>query len=208
MNILYTTRIEEACVKALSIKNIETSLYSRLKKVVESNSEPPEEKKTADGSNSRTIPFNLVSEVSKLLIAEYLKDGSEGTSKFWLHELIKGSQLILEKPKPKTKSKELEQRLQNILRDQSNQEYYRMVSQVDPKFSVPATPREPLADILSEKKSTESRETYRQVSAIINIAFTIIAVFVAIYWISPGFSQNIGNVSILNKISRIRINGF
>jgi len=197
MKVLVTKNIEIACQAALANPDIDTAL--RVKLNTQLNNEQP----TDLDANGIKISVESLKELSTFLLKCETNNGNEkAQSKFWVHELLKGSKVCFDVLLPKPRSDTLEQRLQNIARDMNNQEYYRMVSGVDPNFSVPATPRNPdayaNAIILSD-----SKETKQQITAIINILFTIVAVFVAVYWVSYAVTNVISWRVLMSLFSSI-----
>jgi len=115
------------------------------------------------------------------------KDGKLGNeigfSRFWLHELLKGSDIYVEKRKDRVKNPQLMARLEQILEEQANKEYVRMISNVASSYDVETF----------KLLDTEEFSSIRgQLTAIINITFTMVAVFAAVYHVAQTITGDTG----------------
>ncbi|CAG8658000.1 8177_t:CDS:2 [Acaulospora morrowiae] len=120
------------------------------------------------------FPFSL------LLFAHSL---SYGFSRYWLHELLTGSGVYVDPRKEKIKSPELIARLETILAEQANKEYARMIGRVASSYDVETF------KILD----TEEFQSFRgQLTAIVNITFTVVAVFAAVYHVAQNITGDTG----------------
>ncbi|KAI8995927.1 endoplasmic reticulum-based factor for assembly of V-ATPase-domain-containing protein [Gaertneriomyces semiglobifer] len=135
---------------------------------------------TASDDVPSTIDHQTVVQVSKALQASEGKDSSE----YSLHALLRGSKVYMDRPKERVKSPELVRILENIKADLANKEYAEMVRHVSTfreRDNVPAS-----------SIGNDLRDAFRQMTAIINVIFSILAVFMAVYWVSGTVTRDIG----------------
>ncbi|KAJ2828948.1 hypothetical protein IWW50_001113 [Coemansia erecta] len=131
----------------------------------------------------------------KLLSQELLKGGESGA---WIHQLLRGSKLHIEKPQPKPRNPELVARLDKIKRQLKEQEYQRMtvnVAQSASKASeylpaVPGVRAGQATGAVSMKQ--ELRDANKTISAIINIIFSALGVGFAVGYASYTLTSEIG----------------
>ncbi|RKP08711.1 endoplasmic reticulum-based factor for assembly of V-ATPase-domain-containing protein [Thamnocephalis sphaerospora] len=96
---------------------------------------------------------------------------------YWLHELLRGSGIYVEPPIPEpAQNPELAARLNAIRAAQANGEYTRMVGHVAPHLVLPGMEHNE-ASVMQEW-----RQSRRQLTAIMNVIFSIIGVFTAMFW--------------------------
>ncbi|CAG8492012.1 7868_t:CDS:2 [Paraglomus occultum] len=167
--VVLTDRIRSAVYQALNSPDFDNSAKSRLRNYL----------KTSSG-----IPLDLMKEVSNFLVSKDGKLGNEiGFSRFWLHELLKGSGIFVEKRKDRVKNPQLMARLEQILAEQANKEYVRMISNVASSYDVETF----------KLLDTEEFSSIRgQLTAIINITFTMVAVFAAVYHVAQTITGDTG----------------
>ncbi|KAG9289336.1 hypothetical protein G9A89_007897 [Geosiphon pyriformis] len=143
------------------------------------------------------LPLDLVKQVSKFLVNRDGKLGKEiGLSNYWLHELLTGSGVYVEPKKEKVKNPKLMARLEEILAGQANKEYARMIARVASSYDVETF----------KLLDTEEFGTIRgQLTAIINITFTVVAVFAAVYHVSQSITGDIGMRVLLASVGSLVI---
>ncbi|CAG8449617.1 1900_t:CDS:2 [Diversispora eburnea] len=167
--LVLTDRIRGAVRQALQSPDFDESAKRRLKSYLTSSS---------------CIPLDLMKEVSKFLTNRDGKLGKEiGLSEFWLHELLNESGVYVEPRKKETKDPELLARLESILADQANKEYARMVGKVASSYDV---------ETFKILDTEEFQSVRGQLTAIINITFTIVAVFAAVYHVAQNITGDTG----------------
>ncbi|CAG8767719.1 675_t:CDS:2, partial [Acaulospora colombiana] len=104
-------------------------------------------------------------------------------SRYWLHELLTGSGVYVDPRKERVKSPELLARLEAILAEQANKEYARMIGRVASSYDVETF----------KLLDTEEFQSFRgQLTAIINITFTVVAVFAAVYHVAQNITGDTG----------------
>ncbi|KAI9296431.1 hypothetical protein K502DRAFT_323776 [Neoconidiobolus thromboides FSU 785] len=189
MNIKVTTQIYEACNQVLQVSTVDNNLKKKIESKLKPNNN--NNNNTNNEEEDLNISMELLIQISQFLLAIERKDGKDVTkSKYWVHELVSGSSIYFNKPKTAKRDEQLDQRLQEINTDNENQAYYRMVTNVDPTFRFQNDRdndnHHPLPTL-----SENIKETNQQLTAIVNIALTIVAVFVAVYWVSYTFSSDI-----------------
>ncbi|RHZ70261.1 hypothetical protein Glove_273g8 [Diversispora epigaea] len=174
--LVLTERIRSAVCQALQSPEFDESAKQRLKSYLK--------------SSSPYIPLDLMKEVSKFLTSRDGKLGKEiGLSRFWLHELLTGSGVYAEqRKKEKTKNPELIARLESILAEQANKEYARMVGRVASSYDV---------ETFKILDTEEFQNVRSQLTAIINITFTIVAVFAAVYHVAQNITGDTGTRVLL-----------
>ncbi|KAJ2452283.1 hypothetical protein EV183_003019 [Coemansia sp. RSA 2336] len=125
---------------------------------------------------SKAVPLSSI----KLLSRKLQESGQD----IWIHQLLQGSQLHVEPPKPKPRNPELKARLDKIQQELDEQEYQRMTANVAPmsKAAIPGVRSGQSATSASIKK--EFREANKTISAIINILFSAIGVGFAVGYAS------------------------
>uniref|UniRef100_A0A1D1ZFQ8 Transmembrane protein 199 n=1 Tax=Anthurium amnicola TaxID=1678845 RepID=A0A1D1ZFQ8_9ARAE len=167
--LVFTDRIRSAVYQALNSPEFDNSAKSRLRNYLKSSS---------------GIPLDLMKEVSSFLVSKDGKLGNEiGFSRFWLHELLKGSGIYIEKRKDRVKNPQLMARLEQILAEQANKEYARMIGRVASSYDVETF----------KLLDTEEFSSIRgQLTAIINITFTMVAVFAAVYHVAQTITGDTG----------------
>jgi len=167
--VVITDRIRSAVYRALNSPEFDSSAKARLKNYLKTSS---------------SIPLDLMKEVSKFLVSKDGKLGKEiGLSQFWLHELLNGSGIYVEKRKEQVKNPQLMARLEQILAEQANKEYARMIGRVASSYDVETF----------KLLDTEEFSSIRgQLTAIINITFTMVAVFAAVYHVAQTITGDTG----------------
>jgi hypothetical protein len=167
--LVLTDRIRTAIYQAMQSPEFDESAKQRLQNYLKVSS---------------CVPLDLIKEVSKFLISRDNKLGKEiGLSRYWLHELLTGSGVYMEPRKEKVKSPELVARLEKILAEQANKEYARMIGKVASSYDVETF----------KLLDTEEFQSIRgQLTAIINITFTVVAVFAAVYHVAQTITGDTG----------------
>lgn len=167
--LVLTERIRTAICQALQSPEFDESAKQRLRSYLKASS---------------CIPLDLIKEVSKFLVSRDGNLGQEiGLSRYWLHELLTGSGVYVDPRKEKIKSPELLARLETILAEQANKEYARMIGRVASSYDVETF------KILD----TEEFQSFRgQLTAIVNITFTVVAVFAAVYHVAQNITGDAG----------------
>ncbi|KAL5477276.1 hypothetical protein EMCRGX_G024048 [Ephydatia muelleri] len=122
------------------------------------------------------IPFELVRKVHRQLLETPI---SEGVT-LYLHELMKGSEIILPTLKPLERNPKLVARLNRIKAQVEQREYNKMVGNVDAS----------LPDTVDVNLAFELRTATREVSFMVNLLLTIVGCFVFGFFASyyAGFS--------------------
>jgi len=170
--LVLTDRIRDAVLVALESPDFDSSAKDRLRKYIK---------------GSACLPLDLVKEVSNFLVKRDGKIGRDiSFSHFWLHELLTGSGVYVEaeqKLKGKPKNPELMARLEGILAEQANKEYARMIGRVASSYDVETF----------KLLDTEEFSSIRgQLTAIINITFTVVSVFAAVYHVAQNITGDTG----------------
>jgi len=167
--LVLTDRIRTAINQAVQSPEFDESAKQRLKSYLKASS---------------CIPLDLIKEVSKFLVSQDGKLGKEiGFSRYWLHELLSESGVYMEPRKEKVKNPELLARLEKILAEQANKEYARMVGQVASSYDV---------ETFKLLDTEEFQSVRGQLTAIINITFTVVAVFAAVYHVAQTITGDTG----------------
>ncbi|CAJ0754072.1 5059_t:CDS:2, partial [Entrophospora sp. SA101] len=167
--LVLTERIRTAIYQAIQSPEFDESARQRLRSYLKA---------------SACIPLDLIKEVSNFLVSRDGKLGREiGLSSYWLHELLTGSGIYVQPRKEKVKSPELVAKLEKILAEQANKEYARMVGKVASSYDVETF----------KLLDTEEFQSIRgQLTAIINITFTVVAVFAAVYHVAQTITGDTG----------------
>jgi len=191
--LVLTERIRGAIQMAIDCPEFDSSMKNRLQSFLRGEVKVPTGpvQPTKDGDVAKVdvadgVPLEFVKEVSSFLVSREKNMGNEiGLSQYWLHELLAGSAVYTPPQSPRMKSPELLNRLENIIADNSNADYARMVSGVL---------MEPSVDMryFFQVNQDDIRELRGHLSAIVNIMFTIVAVFVAVYAASKTVMQDVG----------------
>ncbi|CAG8523234.1 11688_t:CDS:2 [Funneliformis mosseae] len=167
--LVLTDRIRTAIYQAVQSPEFDESAKKRLKSYLKA---------------SACVPLDLIKEVSKFLLGRDGKLGKEiGLSNYWLHDLLTGSGVYVEPRKEKPKSPELIARLESILAEQANKEYARMIGRVASSYDV---------ETFKLLDTEEFQSVRGQLTAIINITFTVVAVFAAVYHVAQTITGDTG----------------
>ncbi|RIB03181.1 endoplasmic reticulum-based factor for assembly of V-ATPase-domain-containing protein [Gigaspora rosea] len=167
--LVLTERIRHAIYQALQSPEFDESAKQRLRSYLKS---------------SACIPLDLIKEVSKFLVNRDGELGKEiGFSSYWLHELLTGSGVYMEPRQDRVKSPELLARLEKILAEQANKEYARMIGRVASSYDV---------ETFKLLDTEEFKSIRGQLTAIINITFTVVAVFAAVYHVAQTITGDTG----------------
>ncbi|KAG0270624.1 hypothetical protein DFQ27_002615 [Actinomortierella ambigua] len=152
------------------------------------------------------VSLELVRKVSTSLLAHEKK--TEGAkreagspeptepSKYWIHTLIKGSGVYVAPPPAKEKNPELERVLNEARAKIAAKDYNRMTDNVSMTSSGSGSLREQIAE-LREMKST--------LITIVNVLYTGVAVFVAVYMLSKHVFEDIGLRFLLGFLGFVMI---
>ncbi|CAI2170549.1 14055_t:CDS:2 [Funneliformis geosporum] len=167
--LVLTDRIRTAIYQAVQSPEFDESAKKRLKSYLKASS---------------CVPLDLIKEVSKFLLGRDGKLGKEiGLSNYWLHDMLTGSGVYVEPRKEKVKSPELLARLESILAEQANKEYARMIGRVASSYDV---------ETFKLLDTEEFQSVRGQLTAIINITFTVVAVFAAVYHVAQTITGDTG----------------
>ncbi|KAG5456853.1 MAG: endoplasmic reticulum-based factor for assembly of V-ATPase-domain-containing protein [Olpidium bornovanus] len=107
---------------------------------------------------------------------------------YWVHELLQGSSVYVAPRIKQKRSPSLVARLDQITVANAHAEYARMVAAV-------ANPNDYETAGMQANERLEVKAMEKEITAIINILFTIVGVFVAVYWTSPHVTNDVGYVS-------------
>jgi hypothetical protein len=131
-------------------------------------------------ATSQGIPLELIEELSRHMLGYERRIGkSLETSQYWLHELVRGSRIYTPPALPEpTRNPELMARLERIRIAQENQEYARMVGHIVPASTLPGGASAPITE------AEEWQQSKRQLTAIVNVLFSMVGVFVAVFWVT------------------------
>ncbi|KAG9300662.1 hypothetical protein G9A89_023460 [Geosiphon pyriformis] len=167
--LVLTDRIRKAVFLALESSEFDSSAKERLRNYLKRRT---------------CLPLDLLKEVSKFLVSRDGKLGKEiGLSNYWLHDLLCGSGIYVEPKEEKPRNPELIARLEEILAEQANKEYSRMIARVSSSYDV---------ETFRLLDTEEFAAMRGQLTAIINITFTIVAVFAAVYHVAQSVTGDTG----------------
>ncbi|KAJ1724235.1 hypothetical protein LPJ53_001510 [Coemansia erecta] len=179
-----TQRIRQACERCLATLHKSDGLHTDLKQVLSTD------------SNTATIRLSIIKAVS-----ERLKTTSADSSEdIWVHQMLRGSSIHIDKPEVKPRNPELVARLDKIRKQLEEQEYRRMTSNVvvaqqngesDAMFpAVPGVRTGQNTGAASIKQ--EMAAVNRQISVIINILFSAFGVGFAVWYASYTLTSEMG----------------
>ncbi|KAJ3092778.1 hypothetical protein HK102_003041 [Quaeritorhiza haematococci] len=131
----------------------------------------------------QTIHHKDLHRLSQFMLAIHSND-----SKYSFRELVKGSKINVESPRPRVKSPELQKILNDVRTQLENQEYERMVRNV----STYTGEQRPL-----ESFSKDLRNVSKLMSSIMNVLFSVGAAFVAVFYFSYTVSEDISVRTLL-----------
>ncbi|KAI7829269.1 endoplasmic reticulum-based factor for assembly of V-ATPase-domain-containing protein [Kickxella alabastrina] len=197
LKFLVTPRIQKACRQC--VPSLPKS--SKLRKELEGLSRAKLEVEAA------TITLSNIKALSQQLtqLDHKPNDGSD----IWIHQLLRGSRIHIEVPKPKPRNPELVARLNKIKQQLEEQEYMKMTANITPHAQTtaagqseaikmneslfPAIPGVRVgqsAGNVSVKQ--EMAEVNQQISVIINILFSALGVGFAVSYASYALTSDIG----------------
>ncbi|KAJ3113991.1 hypothetical protein HK100_001827 [Physocladia obscura] len=131
------------------------------------------------------ISHVLVCKLSKYLVTVV----DCGENEDWTFEsLTRGSKMILNSPKPLLKSDKLQKILAAAKIQSENAEYLRMTKDVVPKTS--------MTQLMRQERS-EYKTTVGMFSAIFNVFLSMVAVFMAIFWVGHTVFDDVGLKTLL-----------
>ncbi|KND04520.1 uncharacterized protein SPPG_00249 [Spizellomyces punctatus DAOM BR117] len=188
VRLVVTEKIRSAIELALLEEALDTSLAEKLKPY----SQRSRSENRPDAEDPDTISHELLNEVSKALLHQRADDDRQD---FYFHELVKGSEVYMDKPKPRVKSPELIQLLDAIRADLANKEYAEMVRGVSLNREV-----QPLVPI-----GGELRNAFRQISSVINVLFSIAATFAAVFWVSGTVTRDVGMRTLIGLFGALLV---
>ncbi|KAF9582129.1 hypothetical protein BGW38_000609 [Lunasporangiospora selenospora] len=119
------------------------------------------------------VDMSLIGKVSKLLLKYGAAEGADGNQKDYIHDMIRGSF-----------SPELERIMDKVKAQIAEKEYQRMVASVDPHSSHNSS--------LGANLSQDLKDVRSHTLGIVNVLYTGVAVFAAVYLISGHFVQDLG----------------
>ncbi|RKP27564.1 endoplasmic reticulum-based factor for assembly of V-ATPase-domain-containing protein [Syncephalis pseudoplumigaleata] len=135
------------------------------------------------------VPLGLLEELSRRMLAYERSIGmTVEKSQYWLHELLRGSGVIIHPPLPAPpQNPALAARLEAIRVEQANREYAHMVRDVAPGFGHASGYH--VDD--GGNDVYEARQAQRQLVAILNVLFSVAGVFTAVYWTTGMVTKDI-----------------
>ncbi|KAJ1831087.1 hypothetical protein LPJ73_008160, partial [Coemansia sp. RSA 2703] len=179
-----TQRIRQACEKCIATLPKSDELCAKLKQVLKTD------------SSTATIRLSTIKAVSERL--RTTADDSSGD--IWIHQILRGSSIHVDKPETKPRNPELVARLDKIKKQLEEQEYRRMTSNVavaqqngesDAMFpAVPGVRTGQETGTVNIKQ--EMASVNRQISVIINILFSAFGVGFAVWYASYTLTSEIG----------------
>jgi len=126
-------------------------------------------------SSQKTIPFRAAQEICVAVRAAH---GGEGP---WLYELAKGTPLQLPTPPERVKSKELQERLARLQKEQEKREYARMVADITK------------GEVAAEQRSNPSVNGYKEAVGFgLNTIVTSGVLFMLFYFTGKRLSPDKG----------------
>ncbi|KAF9168176.1 hypothetical protein BGX21_003489 [Mortierella sp. AD011] len=202
VNLQWTPRLEKAFKKlqtksrsssvALSLNPLETRTLKEVDSILEKPNGP------------ECVDVDLIKRVSALLLkysssasnnggGECSKESvdSNDTSEDWVHVMIKGSSVYVPKPAPKERSPELDRIMEGIKAQLAEKEYQRMISSIDPN----ANGNLIASSIKQDLK--EMKDIKAHMIGIVNVLYTGVAVFTAVFMISAHFTDDLGKRVLL-----------
>ncbi|KAJ3070569.1 hypothetical protein HDU98_006374 [Podochytrium sp. JEL0797] len=173
--LVSTPRLESAAAQALDHLKSLASRSEELEAVKTSLEEWTGADKTAE--HLAPIDHSLVRSIARLL-----KDAEPPVT---FEDLVKGSKMSFESPKPRVKSKELLELLEKARIKAENAEYSRMTDDLIPKHSMTQ---------LTRQEKFEWNSTVGMFSGIMNVVLSMAAVFMAVFWVGDTITTDIGMV--------------
>ncbi|KAJ1945771.1 hypothetical protein FBU59_002212 [Linderina macrospora] len=200
MQFVVTAKLQQACkdsIPGLPKTHAQRKEIARIAKA------------TLSADTETAITLASVKAVSQHLLSQ----GSDA----WIHTLLRGSCIYIEKPKPKPRNPELEARLAKISRMLEEQEYKKMTDNVQLKMHektggdnvtnldtvVPGVRAGVSAGPISAQQ--EMKEVNRQISVIANILFSALGVGFAVFYASYTLTSELGFRILLGLASAIVI---
>ncbi|KAI9099733.1 endoplasmic reticulum-based factor for assembly of V-ATPase-domain-containing protein [Phlyctochytrium arcticum] len=156
---------------------------------------------TSDLDLPPTITHTLIQSISQYLASSrktnYTESICPSSERQDLWSLTRGSQVWLDRPKPIVKSAALLALLSEIQDTLDNKAYANMVRSVAPPSS-----QNDSGGILSSIGS-DLRDAKRQMSAVFNVLFSAVAVFVAVFWVSGTLSRDVGVRTLISLLGTL-----
>ncbi|KAJ3026149.1 UNVERIFIED_CONTAM: hypothetical protein HDU68_006138 [Siphonaria sp. JEL0065] len=201
MVLLYTTPVIESAAR-LALGHLESKSNKKYKTVKQelrqwldgqpaltTNGESAQAAETGDTiqDSAKPIPHTLVRDLSRVLLA--CEKDSE--IKYSFKELTAGSKMVLESPRPRVKSPELLQLLEKAKLKAENEEYARMTQELIPQHKMTQ---------LTKQERNEYNATIGMFSGILNVLLSMVAVFMAVFWVGHTVTQDIGMKTLLSLL--------
>ncbi|KAF9347045.1 hypothetical protein BGX26_001441 [Mortierella sp. AD094] len=197
VNLEWTPRLEKAFKKlqtksqsssvALSLNPAETRTLKEADSILKKSNGP------------ECVDVDLIKRVSALLLRYRASTASSGgdtdskesidssdASEDWIHVMVKGSSVYVPTPAPKERSPELDRIMEGIKAQLAEKEYQRMVSSIDPS----ANGNSIASGIKQDLK--EMKDIKAHMIGIVNVLYTGVAVFTAVFMISAHFTNDLG----------------
>ncbi|KAJ2782476.1 hypothetical protein GGI15_002906 [Coemansia interrupta] len=179
-----TQRIRQSCERCLVGLHKSDELHAELKQVLDTD------------SSAATIRLSTIKAVS-----ERLKVASTDSSgDIWIHQMLRGSSIHIDKPAIKPRNPELVARLDKIKKQLEEQEYWRMTSNIavarqngESDTMLPAVPGVRTGqETGTASVKQEMAAVNRQISVIINIMFSAFGVGFAVWYASYTLTSEMG----------------
>ncbi|XP_032235985.2 transmembrane protein 199 [Nematostella vectensis] len=155
VEVTLTPKLHEAIQRILESSDLSKTLREKLTTLSSKDAEKESEK--------RHIMFGLVKEIWQQSKAFRTEDDRPA----YLHEMLEGSELYVEPPRPPERNPELVARLNKLRAKQEQIQYDQMVANVGPA----------LEQKQRDTLGAEVRSTSRQVSSIVNFVLSVGAAF-------------------------------
>ncbi|KAI8323051.1 hypothetical protein GQ54DRAFT_296999 [Martensiomyces pterosporus] len=192
-----TPRIQRACLDCLVDLPEESACRQEIERVSKTRF------KTSEEYAKESISLAAIKAVSQHSLAQSAND-REGA---WIHQLLQGSRIYIEKPAPRPRNPELVARLDKIKRQLEEREYKRMTANVRASMYdshsgsktrmgdvfMPAVPGVRIGESSGQMSlQQEMKAVNQQVSVIVNILFSALGVGFAVSYASYTLTSEIG----------------
>ncbi|KAF9099708.1 hypothetical protein BGX23_000082 [Mortierella sp. AD031] len=157
------------------------------------------------------VSLDLVKRVSALLL-KYSSTRSSGeadtstvnaSSEDWIHTIIKGSCVYVPKAPPKERSPELDRMMEGYRAQAAEKEYQRMIATIDP--SSPSSAATSTIAYNLRQDMQDLKDVKAHAIGIVNVLYTGVAVFTAVFMISAHFTDDLGKRVLLAFLAFVLI---
>ncbi|KAF8984043.1 hypothetical protein BGZ46_008964 [Entomortierella lignicola] len=198
VSLVWTPRLEKAFRKlqtnskssseTLPLNSAEKSTLQEVDSVLENSSKP------------ECVDVDLIKRVSALLLRYGSRDNTSNdketkedtdandSSEDWIHVMVKGSYVYVPSPAPKERSPELERIMDGVKAQLAEKEYQRMISSIDSNAN-----NDSIANGI-RKELKEMKDVKAHMIGIVNVLYTGVAVFTAVFMISAHFTEDLGKL--------------